>query len=97
MSFQCSICTSFFAQKGGLDIHIARVHEGVKNFECGICGHLFYAKNEMNNHIQSIHMIKNTFKCNTCGKYFPEGDLDTHMAGHESVHEEKKEVLPYVL
>ena len=47
-----------FGQKGHLNKHVARVHEGKKQFKCNICDSMFGVKGKLNVHVATVHAMK---------------------------------------
>ena len=83
----CSICEKKFAQKGGLEKHIERIHETVQpsKFKCSICNNNFSFKGDLKKHFENVHELKNLGKCLICN--FKSFDLKRHM---KRVHEVKQ-------
>jgi len=52
--FPCEQCEKQFTHRGGLNLHIRSVHEGVR-YQCEICDHKSTTKGDLKVHVQSIH------------------------------------------
>ena len=71
----CVDCDKDFSQKSSLNLHIKRIHEGVKikehkySFPCTLCPHIAPRKSQLKLHMYSAHLnLKH--KCNKCDKEF---------------------------
>jgi len=53
-AFPCQWCSLSFVEKGHLDRHIRRIHQGLRRYPCTLgCGKAFYEKYELNYHLKS--------------------------------------------
>ncbi len=76
--YSCSKCPRKFAQKGGLGIHMKRVHLQLKSHKCTVCEAQFSTKAEFKLH-STIHVDKK-YKCRSCpDRFVQKGDLRRHL------------------
>ena len=81
---KCSICDKESSQKGHLNEHIARVHEGKRPHKYSVCDKVFTRKSKLNEHIASVH----EGDCSVCEK---ESSCKSNMTRHiANVHFVKK-------
>jgi hypothetical protein len=86
--FQCRHCSSMFAYKSLLKIHVGRVHLKIQPFQCKYCQKSFNQKGNMKTHAKTVHKKRKTYKCENCGKSFAQKiNMKTHLKNH---HKSKK-------
>ena len=63
-SAKCSMCSSKFTRKSGLNSHMKFVHKGIekKSFNCNICFSSFSTKGDLNSHVRTIHEENRCYK-----------------------------------
>ena len=80
----CKICNKTF-DRFYMKVHIATVHDGVKEFKCTECDKFFSRKEHLKTHFKGVHAGKKQFNCATCQDDFTQvNQLRHHM---ETVHD----------
>ena len=82
---QCSHCSSMFAYKSLLEIHVRRIRLGIQRpFKCQYCKKSFHLKVNMEVHIKTIHKKLKAFMCERCGKVFAQKkNIKMHLRKHQ--------------
>ena len=79
---QCKECKHNFAQKLGLQRHLATVHRGEKDHQCTQCENKFGIKSGLQRHVANVHHKLKPHQCEECGKKFSQKvTLNQHMSG----------------
>ncbi|RXG57059.1 Gastrula zinc finger protein XlCGF7.1 [Armadillidium vulgare] len=80
--FTCSECNKKCKTKGGLKLHINKLHSGTEMFRCSKCSFESYSKYKFDHHIL-IHSDKKNYPCCKCDKKFSrKRNLQWHMLVH---------------
>ena len=83
------ICETHFAEKSGLHIHTASVHEGDRPFHCQVCGASFRKGSHLKEHTR-IHTGEKPFRCYGCGSSFRRSfGLKTHAERCSNIMKQK--------
>lgn len=78
--FVCSFCSLEFRAKKHMLIHVAAVHEKVKQFKCNECGKEFTSKSNGQRHLEIVHEGKRPYTCNLCMQTSStSGNLKAHI------------------
>lgn len=81
----CPECDRTFSRAENVNLHIRRVHMGVRSFVCEECGKALASKGALSRH-QMTHSDARPFKCNDCKKCFKElPALKKHLETHSAV------------
>lgn len=83
-NFECDICTTIFASKQTLLLHMKYKHINIERpFQCNLCDFAFYNKRHLDSHRDCVHLNIRNFVCSICGKTFKQKfQLKRHMYGH---------------
>ena len=85
--YSCPKCPKKFAQKGGLGIHMTRIHLQLERHKCTLCEAQFSTRPELKLHSR-IHVDKK-YKCRLCpDRFVQKSDLVRHLKS--SKHRGKK-------
>ena len=81
--FSCNECDKKFNYKRNFDIHVRKVHRGIKDpksFKCPECSNHYTTKRSVDTHVRIVHQgIKDLF-CHICrNKYVGEVGLKKHL------------------
>ncbi|XP_064110519.1 zinc finger and SCAN domain-containing protein 12-like isoform X1 [Macrobrachium nipponense] len=72
--FECPTCKETFNQKGNMQNHFRRVHQGdeARKLLCDICNKGFICPSDLRKHVERVHLKvrKNEVMCEVCGKPF---------------------------
>ena len=52
--YQCDFCNASYSQHGKLNMHVAKVHEGME-FQCKQCDYSVTEKGLLSSHVKSVH------------------------------------------
>ena len=93
--FQCSLCSSTFKYKKGLNEHIKLVHERRRNgpsssktFKCDECDSAFTMDKNLQAHKKVQHSTSpKEFKCTNCGRVF---NKKSNLTRHEIIHKKSE-------
>ncbi|TNN53957.1 Zinc finger protein 737 [Liparis tanakae] len=66
--FCCEHCGQAYALKRSLDLHVAKLHAGVR-YPCARCGKLFRSASSLTRHDRT-HTAERPYSCARCGKSF---------------------------
>ncbi|XP_073346314.1 uncharacterized protein [Pagrus major] len=79
--FCCEHCGKAYALKRSLDLHVAKLHTGVR-YPCTHCGKLFRSASSLTRH-DLTHTEERPYSCNECGKSFrSSSELKIHTRYH---------------
>ncbi len=79
--FCCEHCGKAYALKRSLDLHVAKLHTGVR-YPCSHCGKLFRSASSLTRH-DLTHTEERPYLCNECGKSFRSAsELKIHTRYH---------------
>lgn len=79
--FCCEHCGKAYALKRSLDLHVAKLHTGVR-YPCAHCGKLFRSASSLTRH-DLTHTEERPFSCSECGKSFRSAsELKIHTRYH---------------
>lgn len=79
--FCCEHCGKAYALKRSLDLHVAKLHTGVR-YPCSHCGKLFRSASSLTRH-DLTHTEERPYLCNDCGKSFRSAsELKIHTRYH---------------
>ncbi|XP_029934039.1 zinc finger protein 91-like isoform X2 [Myripristis murdjan] len=79
--FCCEHCGKAYALKRSLDLHVAKLHNGVR-YPCSHCGKLFRSASSLTRH-DLTHTEERPYSCNECGKSFRSAsELKIHNRYH---------------
>ncbi|XP_044035037.1 zinc finger protein 93-like isoform X2 [Siniperca chuatsi] len=79
--FCCEHCGKAYALKRSLDLHVAKIHTGVR-YPCSHCGKLFRSASSLTRH-DLTHTEERPYSCNECGKSFRSAsELKIHTRYH---------------
>ncbi|KAJ3608175.1 hypothetical protein NHX12_025225 [Muraenolepis orangiensis] len=79
--FSCEHCGKSYALKHSLDLHVAKLHTGVR-YPCAHCGKLFRSASSLTRH-DLMHTQERPFSCRECGKSFRSAsELKVHARYH---------------
>ena len=85
----CPICKKGFRKAEFIPLHIAAVHDGLKNFKCDQCDKSFKYPGTLRGHMKTIHQGKKpaAIPCDICDKLFAsKKTLKEHV---QFIHEKK--------
>ena len=90
---KCISCGKLLNQPGALNLHIQRVHEGIKKQKCEPCQKkrifLFFNSGDMMRHVKNVHEGRKDYKCDSCPISFSKShNLKVHI---RTVHEGYKD------
>lgn len=72
--YECPECKETFNQKGNMQNHFRRVHQGdeARKLLCDICNKGFICPSDLRKHVERVHLKvrKNEVMCEVCGKPF---------------------------
>lgn len=72
--YECPDCKELFNQKGNMQNHYRRVHQGeeARKLLCDICNKGFICPSDLRKHVERVHLKirKNEVMCEICGKPF---------------------------
>ncbi|XP_071522044.1 uncharacterized protein [Panulirus ornatus] len=72
--YECPECKEIFNQKGNMQNHFRRVHQGdeARKLLCDICNKGFICPSDLRKHVERVHLKvrKNEVMCEVCGKPF---------------------------
>ena len=72
--YECPDCKETFNQKGNMQNHYRRVHQGeeARKLQCDICNKGFICPSDLRKHVERVHLKvrKNEVVCEVCGKPF---------------------------
>ncbi|KAL7634422.1 UNVERIFIED_CONTAM: hypothetical protein RMT77_014799 [Armadillidium vulgare] len=86
--FKCSECNKKCKTKGGLKLHINKLHSGAEMFRCSKCSFESYSKYKFDCHML-IHSDKKNYPCCKCDKKF---SCKRNLQRHMLVHSDKKKL-----
>ncbi|XP_034414008.1 zinc finger protein 665-like [Cyclopterus lumpus] len=79
--FCCEHCGQAYALKRSLDLHVAKLHAGVR-YPCSRCGKLFRSASSLTRH-DLTHTAERPYSCAQCGKSFRSAsELKIHTRYH---------------
>ncbi|AWP17219.1 putative zinc finger protein 664-like [Scophthalmus maximus] len=79
--FCCEHCGKVYALKRSLDLHVAKLHTGVR-YPCSHCGNLFRSANSLTRHYLT-HTEERPYSCSKCDKGFRSAsELKIHTRYH---------------
>ncbi|XP_056284989.1 zinc finger protein 497-like [Pseudoliparis swirei] len=79
--FCCEHCGQAYALKRSLDLHVAKLHAGVR-YPCARCGKLFRSASSLTRHDRT-HTAERPYSCARCGKSFRSAsELKIHTRYH---------------
>ncbi|XP_051272735.1 zinc finger protein 91-like [Dicentrarchus labrax] len=79
--FCCEHCGKAYALKRSLDLHVAKLHTGVR-YPCSHCGKLFRSASSLTRH-DLTHTEERPYSCSECGKSFRSAsELKIHTRYH---------------
>uniref|UniRef100_A0A8D2ZJ59 C2H2-type domain-containing protein n=1 Tax=Scophthalmus maximus TaxID=52904 RepID=A0A8D2ZJ59_SCOMX len=79
--FCCEHCGKVYALKRSLDLHVAKLHTGVR-YPCSHCGNLFRSANSLTRHYLT-HTEERPYSCSECDKGFRSAsELKIHTRYH---------------
>ncbi|XP_039990810.1 zinc finger protein 624-like isoform X1 [Xiphias gladius] len=79
--FCCEHCGKAYALKRSLDLHVAKLHTGVR-YPCSHCGNLFRSASSLKRH-DLTHTEERPYSCNECSKSFRSAsELKIHTRYH---------------
>ncbi|XP_045924918.1 zinc finger protein 420-like isoform X3 [Micropterus dolomieu] len=79
--FCCEDCGKAYALKRSLDLHVAKLHNGVR-YPCSRCGKLFRSASSLTRH-DLTHTEERPYSCSECGKSFRSAsELKIHTRYH---------------
>ncbi|XP_070782662.1 zinc finger protein 184-like [Enoplosus armatus] len=79
--FCCEHCGKAYALKRSLDLHVAKLHTGVR-YPCAHCGKLFRSASSLTRH-DLTHTEERPYSCGECGKSFRSAsELKIHTRYH---------------
>ncbi|TKS90225.1 Zinc finger protein 658B [Collichthys lucidus] len=79
--FCCESCGKAYALKRSLDLHVAKLHTGVR-YPCSHCGKLFRSASSLTRH-DLTHTEERPYSCNQCSKSFRSAsELKVHTRYH---------------
>ncbi|KAG8008915.1 hypothetical protein GBF38_011465 [Nibea albiflora] len=79
--FCCEHCGKAYALKRSLDLHVAKLHTGVR-YPCSHCGKLFRSASSLTRH-DLTHTEERPYSCNECSKRFRSAsELKVHTRYH---------------
>ncbi|XP_068439603.1 zinc finger protein 135-like [Clinocottus analis] len=79
--FCCEHCGQAYALKRSLDLHVAKLHAGVR-YPCSRCGKLFRSASSLTRH-DLTHTAERPYSCAECGKSFRSAsELKIHTRYH---------------
>ncbi|XP_070846939.1 zinc finger protein 665-like [Chaetodon trifascialis] len=79
--FCCEHCGKAYALKRSLDLHVAKLHTGVR-YPCSHCGKLFRSASSLTRH-DLTHTEERPYSCNECDKSFRSAsELKIHTRYH---------------
>uniref|UniRef100_UPI00358EF774 zinc finger protein Gfi-1b-like isoform X2 n=1 Tax=Myxine glutinosa TaxID=7769 RepID=UPI00358EF774 len=81
-AYACLKCSKVFSTPHGLEVHLRRLHSGLRPFGCSVCGKTFGHAESLSRH-HAVHLQEKSFSCSICGKVFKRSStLSTHLLIH---------------